>query len=43
MGARVTGVCLAEDILAAFLGAEYEGGRHAIRVGMMTEIENSQK
>ena len=43
MGARVTGVCLAEDILAAFLGAEYEGGRHAIRVGMMTDIENSQK
>ena len=43
MGARVTGVCLAEDILAAFLSAEYEGGRHAIRVGMMSDIENSQK
>jgi len=43
LGARVTGVCLAEDILAAFLGAEYEGGRHAIRVGMMSDIEKSQK
>ena len=43
IGARVTGMCLAEDIIAAFLGAEYEGGRHAIRVGMMTEIESKQK
>ena len=43
MGARVTGSCLALDILDAFLGAEYEGGRHAIRVGMMSEIEEKQK
>ena len=40
IGARVTGSCLALDILDAFLGAEYEGGRHAIRVGMMSDIEN---
>ena len=39
MGARVTGVCLAEDILHAFLDAEFEGGRHAIRVDMMMDIE----
>ena len=39
MGARVTGVCLAEDILRAFLDAEFEGGRHAIRVDMMMDIE----
>ena len=39
MGARVIGSCLATDILDSFLGAEYEGGRHAIRVGMMEEIE----
>ena len=39
LGARVTGECLAEDILDAFLGGVYEGGRHAIRVGMMMEIE----
>lgn len=40
IGARVIGSCLALDIIDAFLGAEYEGGRHAIRVGMMTDIEN---
>ncbi|MBR2465875.1 MAG: ribose 5-phosphate isomerase B [Clostridia bacterium] len=43
IGARVTGVCLAEDIVESFLANEYEGGRHAIRVGMMTDIEKSQK
>jgi len=40
MGARVIGSCLALDIVDQFLGAEYEGGRHAIRVGMMMELEN---
>ena len=40
MGARVIGSCLAIDILDAFLGAEFEGGRHAVRVGMMMDIEN---
>lgn len=40
IGARVTGSCLALDILDAFLGAEYEGGRHAIRIDMMMDIEN---
>lgn len=43
MGARVIGPCLAFDILDAFLGAEYEGGRHAIRVAMMDEIEAEQR
>ncbi|MBQ7315129.1 MAG: ribose 5-phosphate isomerase B [Clostridia bacterium] len=43
MGARVIGSCLAQDILDAFLAAQYEGGRHAIRVGMMTDIENKQR
>ena len=42
IGARVTGPFLALDIVDAFLGAEYEGGRHAIRVGMMADIENEQ-
>lgn len=42
MGARVIGSCLAIDILDSFLSAEFEdGGRHAMRVGMMMEIENS--
>lgn len=39
IGARVIGSCLALDIVDAFLGAEFEGGRHAVRVEMMTEIE----
>ena len=43
MGARVIGSCLAEEILLAFLKGVYEGGRHAIRVGMMTDIENRQR
>ena len=42
IGARVTGSCLALDIVDAFLGAEYESGRHAIRVGMMSDIEKEQ-
>ena len=40
IGARVVGSCLALDIVDSFLGAEYEGGRHAIRVQMMEDIEN---
>ena len=39
MGARVIGSCLAIDILDAFLGAEFEGGRHKTRVDMMMELE----
>ena len=41
LGARVIGSCLATEVLDAFLGAEYEGGRHAIRVGMMADIEKN--
>ena len=43
LGARVTGSCLAIDILDSFLDNGFEGGRHAVRVDMMTDIENSQK
>ncbi|MBQ7362889.1 MAG: ribose 5-phosphate isomerase B [Clostridia bacterium] len=43
LGARVTGECLALDILDAFLSGVYEGGRHAIRVGMMEQIEKGEK
>ena len=39
MGARVIGSCLAIDILDNFLDNEFEGGRHAVRVDMMMEIE----
>ena len=42
IGARVTGVGLAKDILDAFLDAEFEGGRHQIRVDMISEIEKSR-
>ena len=42
IGARVTGPFLALDIVDSVLAAEYEGGRHAIRVGMMADIENEQ-
>lgn len=40
LGARVIGSCLAIDILDAFLSAEFEGGRHSVRIDMMMNIEN---
>ena len=33
LGARVIGPSLASDIVAAYLGASFEGGRHSRRVG----------
>jgi ribose 5-phosphate isomerase B len=36
LGARVIGSDTAQDILAAFLDAEFEGGRHAKRVAKIT-------
>lgn len=35
IGERVVGAGLALDIVEAFLGAEFEGGRHATRVDMI--------
>ena len=35
MGARVVGKGLALDIVDAFLSAEFEGGRHGLRVDMI--------
>lgn len=35
------GIELAKMIIDAWLEAEYEGGRHAKRVQMLSEIENS--
>ncbi len=35
IGARVVGEGLALEIVEAFLGAEFEGGRHATRVAMI--------
>jgi ribose 5-phosphate isomerase B len=37
LGARIVGPGLAEDILAAFLDAQFEGGRHAKRVAKIEE------
>lgn len=39
IGARVVGEGLAIEIVDAFLGAEFEGGRHGTRVDMITAIE----
>lgn len=39
IGARVVGEALAIDIVEAFLGAEFEGGRHATRVEMIKAME----
>jgi ribose 5-phosphate isomerase B len=39
IGARVVGVGLAEEILQTFLATEFEGGRHARRVAMLTDLE----
>lgn len=38
-GARVVGIAMAESIVDAFFDAEFEGGRHANRVDMITAIE----
>jgi ribose 5-phosphate isomerase B len=38
-GSRVVGQGLACDIADTFLGAEFEGGRHQIRVDMLNDIE----
>ena len=39
LGARVVGVGLAEEIVEAFLTSEFEGGRHARRIGRMHDLE----
>ncbi|MDP4177278.1 MAG: ribose 5-phosphate isomerase B [Bacillota bacterium] len=40
LGQRVIGIGLAFDIVDAFLSAEFEGGRHTLRINKITEIEN---
>ncbi|MDU8926842.1 ribose 5-phosphate isomerase B [Alisedimentitalea sp. MJ-SS2] len=39
LGARVVGEGLALSIVEAFLGSEFEGGRHGTRVDMIKEME----
>ena len=42
MGARVIGPGLAKDIVDQFLTNDFEGGRHQIRVDMITAYEAEQ-
>ena len=39
MGAGIIGPNMAERIVDVFLSTEFEGGRHARRVGLMMDIE----
>ena len=39
-GARVVGLGLALDLVDNFVDAEFEGGKHAVRVDMITAVEN---
>ncbi|HZB40136.1 MAG TPA: ribose 5-phosphate isomerase B [Ilumatobacter sp.] len=39
IGARVVGVGLADEIVDTFLATDFEGGRHALRVAQITELE----
>lgn len=39
IGARIVGEGLAEEIVHTFLTTDFEGGRHARRVGQLTELE----
>jgi ribose 5-phosphate isomerase B len=39
LGARVVGIGLAEEILRTFLATDFDGGRHAIRVAQIMDLE----
>ncbi|MFF2753413.1 ribose 5-phosphate isomerase B [Psychrobacillus sp. NPDC058041] len=41
MGERVIGPGLAREIVATWLGQDFEGGRHERRVEKITELENA--
>lgn len=43
MGERFVGVDMAKAIVDAFLAAEFEGGRHAGRVGLFSKIEQGEQ
>ncbi len=43
IGARVIGQGLAKDIVDLFLTTEFEGGRHATRVDMITALEDGKE
>ncbi len=41
LGGRVVGPGLALELVELFLATPFEGGRHARRVGLISELENS--
>ena len=41
LGGKITGVLEALDILDAWLSTDYEGGRHAISLGLIREAEEA--
>jgi ribose 5-phosphate isomerase B len=41
-GARVVGISVAKMIVDEFLNAEFEGGRHGVRVDMISAIEEGK-
>ncbi len=43
LGARVIGVGLALDIVDIFLKTEFSGGRHALRLKLISDIERGEK
>lgn len=43
IGARVIGQGLARDIVDLFMTTEFEGGRHATRVDMITKLEAGEE
>ena len=42
MGARTIGPVMAEAIVDAFLTAQFEGGRHQLRVDMIAKLESGE-
>ena len=42
LGARVIGVELAKEIVNAWLDAAFEGGRHQVRIDMISALENGE-
>ncbi len=39
IGARIVGIGLADEIVTTFLSTPFEGGRHALRVAQLAELE----
>lgn len=42
MGARMIGPVMAENIVDTFLNTQFQGGRHQLRVDMMTRLESGE-